>query len=154
MPTPSARTSHLSPPSVPDDFSARTTCPPEDDGLSAWSHSLDLPATDDSDAPDNPLSPASDNAHVQARSDDDIAQSTSDLAKLQTTPTPSISKMPKSEEDPVVGRLSPSGGPLRSSPQSSSLTSPSTTSLLSYEFSNVRVCLRRRICRISFYIAN
>jgi hypothetical protein len=140
MPTPSARTSHLSPPSVPDDFSARTTCPPEDERLSAWSHSLDLPATDDSDTPDNPLSPASDNAHVQARSDDDIAQSTSDLAKLQTTPTPSISKMPKSEEDPVVGRLSPSGGPLRSSPQSSSLTSPSTTSLLSYEFSNVRVC--------------
>lgn len=149
MPTPSASTTHLSPPAVPDDFAARTTCPPEVESLSEWSHSPDLSPADDCDAPDNSFSPVTDNPHaVLTRSNDGLALSTSDPVKVHAASLSSIGNVPKHDEDTAAGGLSPSGEPLRPPRQSPSLTSPSTTSLLSYEFSNVRVCPAQCLGRI------
>lgn len=99
-----------------------------------------MPTTDDSDVPDNPFSPISPNAHdVLIQSNDAIDQSTSDPDSIKVISGSPGKNMVKSDDEPEVGRLSPSGEPLRSRPQPSSVPTPSNTSLLSYEFSNVRV---------------
>lgn len=148
MPTPSDSTAQLSASSVPDEFS-RTTCPPEVERLSTWRDSPGVPPADESDSPDNPLSPDSANIHAMlTQSNDGIAHSNSDPKGASTEPNTSIHNMTKPDEEAVVGRLSPSGEPLRSPRQSSSVTTPSTTSLLSYEFSNVRVCQDQKPCRV------
>lgn len=141
MPTPSDSTAQLTASSVPDDFSGRTTCPPEPEveRLPTWRDSPGVPAADEGDS-HNPLSPASAHAHAMlAQSNDGIARSNPDRKRANTVPGSSIQNMAKPDEDAVTGRLSPSGEPLRSPRQTSSITAPSTTSLLSYEFSNVRV---------------
>lgn len=144
MPTPSDNTPQLSTTSIPDDISAHTTCPPEVERLSAWRDSSETSARAEHNAIDNAPSPVNATAHpVLMRSDDATSQATTtDPMRVESgAPGPSsMGPMAKPDEDSAVGRLSPPADPSRSSHQPSSVTtSPSTASLLSYEFSNVRV---------------
>ena len=146
MPTPSDNAPQLSTTSIPDDISARATCPPEVERLSAWRDSSETSARAEHDAIDNAPSPVNATAHpVLMRSDDANSQATAaDPMRVESgaSGSSSMGAMAKPDEDSAAGRLSPPADPSsRSSRQPSSVTtSPSTASLLSYEFSNVRVC--------------
>lgn len=139
MPTPSDNTPSLNATSIAEEISTRTTCPPEIERLSSWRDSPES-MTAESDAPDNALSPAIASAQPELpRSDDTITRSNTDELKASAAPEVSAKSMEKSDEDAVAGRLSPAGEPSRSSNQSPPVTTPSTSALLSYEFSNIRL---------------
>lgn len=162
MPTPSDNTPQLSTASIiVDDISVHTTCPPEVDRLSIWrgdspetSSSAERNGVENVSAPAASATPQS----VLMRSDDETGHAhastpnVEDPMKIETgAPGAGTSSLRRSttksdEDSPVVGRLSPAGEPSRSSGQPSSVTSsPSTSALLGYEFSNVRVRLRVRM---------
>ncbi|KAB8257676.1 vacuolar import and degradation protein [Aspergillus pseudonomiae] len=140
MPTPSDNTPSLNATSISEEISTRTTCPPEIERLSSWRDSPESTVAE-GDAPDNALSPTIASAQsVLTRSDDvAITRSNPDALKASAVPGTSAKSMEKSDEDAAAGRLSPAGEPPRSSNQPSSVTTPSTSALLSYEFSNIRL---------------
>ncbi|KAI9928857.1 hypothetical protein ASPWEDRAFT_106561 [Aspergillus wentii DTO 134E9] len=143
MPTPSDNTLQLTATSIAEDLSARTTCPPEVERLTSWRDSPEASTVVESDAPDNALSPASATAQsVLIRPDDGLAPSNADHLRVEMIPDSSTKTMAKSDDERTEGRLSPAREPscplTRSSPVSSP-SSPSATSLLSYEFSNIRL---------------
>ncbi|KAB8220236.1 vacuolar import and degradation protein [Aspergillus novoparasiticus] len=139
MPTPSDNTPSLNATSIAEEISTRTTCPPEIERLSSWRDSPESTVAE-SDAPDNALSPTIASAQsVLTRSDDAITRTNPDALKASAVPGASAKSMGKSDEDAAAGSLSPAGESPRSSNQSSSVTTPSTSALLSYEFSNIRL---------------
>ncbi|PKX94273.1 GID4/VID24 family protein [Aspergillus novofumigatus IBT 16806] len=117
MPTPSDNTSPLNVASITEDISTHTTCPPEVERLSSWRDSPEPSATE-SDVPDNASSPSIRSAHtlLTAQPDGTINQSNTDVSGIE-----------------------PYEGTASTAKPSSTVASPSTASLLSYEFSNVRL---------------
>ncbi|KAE8355560.1 vacuolar import and degradation protein-domain-containing protein [Aspergillus coremiiformis] len=141
MPTPSDNTPSLNATSIAEELSTRTTCPPEIERLSPWQDTPESTVVE-TDAADNaPSSPAITSAQsVLTRSDEAITHSHTDELKASAMPGVSAKSMEKSDDDAVAGRLSPAGELSRSSSnQSSPVTTPSTSALLSYEFSNIRL---------------
>ena len=128
MPTPSDN-QPPAPPSITEVISART-CPPELDRISARRDSPD--STLSSDTIDNVLSPESIAApSVLSRSDDGSSLLATDSLKVER----------KMSADDETGR---SSSPTESSScaRGQSSVTPANSSLLRYEFSNVRVCTR------------
>lgn len=124
MPTPSDN----HPTSIAEVISTRT-CPPELDRVSAWRDSPDSTGSA-SDTLDDALSPASAIApSVLSRTDDGTALLATDPLKVE-------SKMPSAEDDTPPGR---STSPTDTFNRSLSSVTPPNSSLLRYEFSNVRV---------------
>lgn len=124
MPTPSDNQPNL----IAEVISTRT-CPPEVDRVPAWRDSPD-PAGSASDTIDDVLSPESAIApSVLSRSDDGSTLLASDSLKVE-------SKMPGTDEDTAPGR---SISPTVVCDRTQSAVSPPNSSLLRYEFSNVRV---------------
>ncbi|KAA8652027.1 hypothetical protein EYZ11_009495 [Aspergillus tanneri] len=137
MPTPSDNTPRLDATSIVDELSARTTCPPELERSSSWRGSPDS-STAEGDVSDNALSQAIASAQSElVRSDDDaVGQSISDPLGSVGTPMKATSK---AADEPTVGRLSPTADSSRTSNSPPPVGAPSTSSLLSYEFSNIRL---------------
>ncbi|KAJ5578074.1 uncharacterized protein N7459_007038 [Penicillium hispanicum] len=105
------------------------TCPPEIDRLSAWRDSPD-PSDSASDVPDDAFSPASAIApSVLSRSDDGSALLATDPLKVER-------KMADAEDDTGPAR---SSSPTESTARSQLPVTPPSSSLLRYEFSNVRL---------------
>lgn len=124
MPTPSDN----QPTSIAEVISTRT-CPPEVDRVPAWRDSPDS-AGSASDTIDDVLSPESAIApSVLSRSDDGSVLLASDPLKVE-------SKMPGADEDTAPGR---SASPTEPCDRTQSAVTPPNSSLLRYEFSNVRV---------------
>lgn len=127
MPTPSDNR----PTSIAEVISTRT-CPPELDRVSAWRDSPDSTITA-SEAIEDALTPASATApSVLSRSDDGSALLASDPLKVE-------SKMPGATDDETTRERSSS--PTELCARSRSPVMPPNSSLLRYEFSNVRVSL-------------
>ncbi|KAJ5553572.1 uncharacterized protein N7503_006332 [Penicillium pulvis] len=122
MPTPSDN----HPTSIAEVISTRT-CPPEADRISAWEDaSVEL---DTRDVLEDVLSPASATApSVQSRSDDGTALLATDPLRVERKMAP--------EEDTRPPR---STSPMESCSRSQSPVTPPNSSLLRYEFSNVRL---------------
>ncbi|EYE95314.1 GID4/VID24 family protein [Aspergillus ruber CBS 135680] len=143
MPTPSDNTPQLSTTSLVNDISSHTTCPPEIERLPLRSDSPDPSAIAERDAVVNhDPPPAHTTAHSMLMRSEDAA--TTDPMRVDSGSGASGSAVmkatTKSEEESGVGRLSPAGEPSCSVQQPSSVAnSPSVASLLSYEFSNVRL---------------
>lgn len=119
MPTPSNN-------SIAAAIAARTTCPPEPERISAWRDSPDTVSNSDPlDAlsPEIPIAPS-----MLSRSDD---SSTPEPMKSEGKPT-------GVEEDDPVRATSPAES---TSLRSQSPTAPPGSSLLNWEFSNVRVSI-------------
>lgn len=119
MPTPSNN-------SIAAAIAARTTCPPEPERISAWRDSPDTVSNSDSlDAlsPEIPIAPS-----MLSRSDDG---STPEPMKSEGKPT-------GVEEDDPVRATSPAESTCL---RSQSPTAPPGSSLLNWEFSNVRVSI-------------
>lgn len=124
MPTPS----NSQPNSIAEVISTRT-CPPEVDRVPAWRDSPD-PAGSGSDTIDDALSPESTIApSVLSRSDDGSSLLASEPLKVE-------SKMPGTIEDTATGR---SVSPTDACDRTQSSVTPPNSSLMRYEFSNVRV---------------
>ncbi|KAE8149278.1 vacuolar import and degradation protein [Aspergillus avenaceus] len=139
MPTPSDNTPHLDATSIAEEISTRTTCPPEIERLSTWRDSPETTPVE-SDAPENVLSPAIASAQsVVNRADDTMASSSTDDLKAGAVAGVPVKSMERSDDEAAAGRLSPAGEPSRSTNQPSPVTAPSTSALLSYEFSNIRL---------------
>lgn len=140
MPTPSDNTSPLNVASITEDISTHTTCPPEVERLSSWRDSPEPSATE-SDVPDNASSPSIRSAHtlLTAQPDGTINQSNTDVSGVASGHSAPKKGMMGSDDELALGRLSPARGTASSAKPSSTVASPSTASLLSYEFSNVRV---------------
>lgn len=142
MPTPSDSTLRLNPSSVVQDNSVRTSCP-EPERLPSWREELESAALTERDpaTPENALSSGVASPQpALMRADDAIVRAESDPLKVEMeTTSASPSNMSRSENEPATGRMSsPTGRSSSSAPTAA--PSPSTASLLSYEFSNIRVC--------------
>lgn len=131
MPTPSDN----HPTSIAEVISTRT-CPPEVDRISAWEdESVEL---DTGDVLDDVLSPASATApSVQSRSDDGTTLLATDPLRVERKMAP--------DEDTRHPR---STSPVESCSRSQSPVTPPNSSLLRYEFSNVRVSVTAYIVLI------
>ncbi|GFF39648.1 glucose-induced degradation protein 4 homolog [Aspergillus udagawae] len=140
MPTPSDNTSPLNAASIIEDISIHTTCPPEVERLSSWRDSPEPSATE-SDVPDNALSPSIQSAHtlLTAQPDGTINQSNTDVSAVGSAHSAPRKGTMRSDDGLALGRLSPTRGTASSAKPSSTVASPSTASLLSYEFTNVRL---------------
>ncbi|KAK9598062.1 hypothetical protein V6Z90_002610 [Aspergillus fumigatus] len=140
MPTPSDNTSPLNVASITEDISTHTTCPPEVERLSSWRDSPEPSATE-SDVPDNASSPSIRSAHtlLTAQPDGTINQSNTDVSGVASGHTAPEKGTMRSDDEVALGRLSPTRGTASSAKPTSTVASPSTASLLSYEFSNVRL---------------
>ncbi|KAF9890283.1 hypothetical protein FE257_006197 [Aspergillus nanangensis] len=143
MPTPSDNTPRLNTTSFAEEISARSTCPPETERLSSWRDSAESSPAEN-DGPDQALpSTIAPAQSVLTRSDDPIDHPNIDSLREKTEAVASTkSSTTRSDDDPITGRLSPAGVPLcppNSSNPSPPVATPSTTSLLSYEFSNIRL---------------
>jgi hypothetical protein len=140
MPTPSDNTSPLNVASITEDISTHTTCPPEVERLSSWRDSPEPSATE-SDVPDNASSPSIRSAHtlLTAQPDGTINQSNTDVSGVASGHSAPQKGTMGSDDELALGRLSPTRGTASSAKPLSTVASPSTASLLSYEFSNVRV---------------
>lgn len=126
MPTPSSNQA----PSIAEVISTRT-CPPDLDRIPTWNHSPD--AVDTTDALEDVLSPAI-APSVLSRSDDGTSLLATDPLRVER-------KMASPDEETGPPRsTSPTDSCARLQSQSQSLVTPSNSSLLRYEFSNVRVC--------------
>ncbi|KAL4985829.1 vacuolar import and degradation protein-domain-containing protein [Aspergillus falconensis] len=139
MPTPSDSTPSLNATSVIQDISARTTCPPEPERLPSWRQELESASVTERDStPDNALSPGVVSPQpALLRADDAVARADSEPLKAEMDASASPSSMSRADDERVMGRMSPSR---RSGNSSSTVTSsPSNASLLSYEFSNIRL---------------
>lgn len=151
MPTNNNNTSQLTATPIAEEISARATCPPEVERISSYSsarrrnspesHILSRNGTHSTSA--IAISPTGSTGHSSAlnRPHDGVAYSNTDEpVRVETTPDGSMKQM-ASDEEPAPGRLSPDSE--RSSCAGSEATpvttAPSTSSLLSYEFSNIRV---------------
>ncbi|RDW76478.1 GID4/VID24 family protein [Aspergillus mulundensis] len=139
MPTPSDSTPSLNASSVIQDISARTTCPPEPERLPSWREELESDSvTERGSTPDNALSSGVTSPQpALMRTDDAIAGADSEPLKVEMDTSASPSNMSRSDDEPAMGGMSP---PRRSpNPASAVTSSPSNASLLSYEFSNIRL---------------
>ncbi|GES59010.1 hypothetical protein ATETN484_0003023200 [Aspergillus terreus] len=135
MPTPSDNTPRLNAASFAEELSSRSTCPPELERLPSWRDSPDA-SNAESDAPDRALSPPLLSAQSM------IGRSDTDPVREKPEPIAPPKSTTRSDDEPPVGRLSPAGDSAcsrRSSNPSPPVTTPSATSLLSYEFSNIRL---------------
>jgi hypothetical protein len=123
MPTPSDH-----PTSIAEVISTRS-CPPEVDRIPAWEdESVEI---DTQDALEDVLSPASATApSVQSRSDDGTALLATDPLRVERKTADEDTRPPRSTS------------PMESCSRSQSPVTPPNSSLLRYEFSNVRVCFR------------
>lgn len=143
MPTPSESTPQLTTSTLPGEISAHTTCPPEiERGSSRTAASEEHAIDDDIAVNDGAVSPASATAQTAGRRPSDVTS---------TPIAESSTKKIKSDEDVIMGSMSPDSASSsetkeeQSSPTSQSSSSisahsaPSTTSSLSYKFSNSRV---------------
>ncbi|KAI9373077.1 vacuolar import and degradation protein-domain-containing protein [Aspergillus egyptiacus] len=142
MPTPSDSTPRLNASSIIPDISARATCPPEPERLPSWRASLEPSTLTDSDAtPDNaPSLGVASSPTVSMRSHDPVAPTHAEPLRAEMEASASPSGMSRSDEDTPMRRMSPARRPSRSSNPASTVTSPpSAASLLSYEFSNIRL---------------
>ncbi|KAL1961957.1 hypothetical protein VTN77DRAFT_738 [Rasamsonia byssochlamydoides] len=137
MPTPSDSTPQLTASALPGEISAHTTCPPEIERGSSRTAASEERTSDDVAVDDGAVPAGSATVLTAGRRPSDAASSTKKI---------------KSDEDAIMGSMSPaSASPSevkeeQSSPTSqpsSSISAPSTTpstsSSLSYEFSNVRL---------------
>ncbi|KAL4969193.1 GID4/VID24 family protein [Aspergillus stella-maris] len=138
MPTPSDSTPRLNATPVIQDLSARTTCPPEPERLPSWREELESNAVTESSTPDNALSSGVVSPQpVLMRTGDAIVRADSEPLKVEMETSASPSSMSRSDDEPAMGRMSPAR---RSAGSPSAVTSsPSNASLLSYEFSNIRL---------------
>lgn len=148
MPTPSDSTPRLNAASVIEDLSARATCPPEPERLTSWREELDSPALIERDStPDNVPSPSVASPQpVPIRSDNATVRGDSEPLKVEMETSASPSSMSRSDDEPSMGRVSPT----RRTANSAAAVPPSPSTLLSYEFSNIRVCDLRGMS--SYYI--
>lgn len=137
MPTPSDSTPRLNAASVIEDLSARATCPPEPERLASWREELDSPALIERDStPDNVPSPdVASPQPVPMRSDNATSRGDSEPLKVEMETSASPSSMSRSDEEPSMGRVSPT----RRTANSAATVPPSSSTLLSYEFSNIRL---------------
>ncbi|KEY81018.1 vesicle mediated transport protein Vid24 [Aspergillus fumigatus] len=99
------------------------------------------PSATESDVPDNASSPSIRSAHtlLTAQPDGTINQSNTDVPGVASGHTAPEKGTMRSDDEVALGRLSPTRGTASSAKPTSTVASPSTASLLSYEFSNVRV---------------
>lgn len=148
MPTPSDNTPPLNA-SIAEEISARSTCPPEVDRESLhtreerpypWVSAWERRNTSD-DAPDNTFSPTGPSNHTALTPSDGTSFTSTDADPVTGEP---VARAPtkgvgRSEDEPAAGRLSPAAESSCSSGPVSPVTPSSATSLLSYEFSNIRV---------------
>lgn len=125
MPTPSDRRQN----SIAEVISTRT-CPPELDRLSDWRDSPE-PTISPGEIVDDPLTPASALAPALGRSEDGSALLASDPLRVESK----ISGTPDAE----TAARERSSSPWDRGAGSQSPVIPSNSSLLRYEFSNVRV---------------
>ncbi|KAL2818980.1 vacuolar import and degradation protein-domain-containing protein [Aspergillus cavernicola] len=133
MPTPSDSTPRLNAASIAQDLSARATCPPEPERLPSWRESLESATLTESDTtPDNALSPS-------VASPPTVLMQSDESLRAEIESSASLSSISRSDEEPPMRRLSPVRRPSRSANASTVTSSPSTASLLSYEFSNIRL---------------
>ncbi|PYH99379.1 vacuolar import and degradation protein [Aspergillus ellipticus CBS 707.79] len=141
MPTPSDNTPPLNASSIAEEISARSTCPPEVERLSSWRDSRESSTTiAEGDAPDSTFSPTIASTQTALTpSDDAVAPSNADPLRGEPVSDAPMKGVARPEDEPAAGRLSPAAEPSRSSSPSAPVTSPSATSLLSYEFSNIRL---------------
>ncbi|KAL2835909.1 vacuolar import and degradation protein-domain-containing protein [Aspergillus pseudoustus] len=138
MPTPSDNTPRLNATSIAQDIT-RATCPPEPERLPTWRESPESSSLTESDATlDHALSPgvASPQAELMP-SDDATVRANSEALTSEIESSTSPSSMSRSDEEPAVRRMSPARPLSRSS--TSTVASPTTGSLLNYEFSNIRL---------------
>ncbi|OJI90803.1 hypothetical protein ASPTUDRAFT_186602 [Aspergillus tubingensis CBS 134.48] len=148
MPTPSDNTPPLNA-SIAEEISARSTCPPEVDRESLhtreerpypWVSAWERRNTSD-DAPDNTFSPTGPSNHTALTPSDGTSFASTDADPVTGEP---VARAPmkgvgRSEDEPTAGRLSPAAESSCSSGPVSPVTPSSATSLLSYEFSNIRL---------------
>lgn len=148
MPTPSDRTPQLTATPLAEELSAHSTCPPENDRIPVWRGAPEERIVTE-DSPGNGGMPeGSAAAQSTLRTQvDAVADPVAMPREIDATAASSIKRMPQSEEDAVLGTSSPASvsseakeeQPTPTAAQSSSMTAPSATSSLSYEFSNIRV---------------
>ncbi|KAL3480141.1 vacuolar import and degradation protein-domain-containing protein [Aspergillus californicus] len=141
MPTPSDSTPRLNAASIVQDLSARATCPPEPERLPSWRESsFESSALTGSDtSPDNALSPGvASPQSVLMQSDDAIVSANPESLRAEMDTSVSPSGISRSEQETPM-RMSSVRRPSRSSNISTTPSSPSAASLLSYEFSNIRL---------------
>lgn len=153
MPTPSDNTPQLTPTPLAEQISTRTTCPPEVERIPSWRTLSDEQIANGNVAEDGAVPATNAAAHpALSRPDGGVADSAAgSLGMIETTSGSSNKEMAQSEEEPVAGTLSPASLATETkeeqqtpATQSSSVTATSATSaMLSYEFSNIRVCSLR-----------
>ncbi|KAL4976382.1 vacuolar import and degradation protein-domain-containing protein [Aspergillus desertorum] len=139
MPTPSDSAPSLNATSVIQDISARTTCPPEPERLPPGRQELESASVAEGDStPDNALSPGMVSPQPgMLREDDGITRAGSEPLKVEMETSVSSNSTSRSDDERAMGRMSPSRR--LANPSSAMTSSPSNASLLSYEFSNIRL---------------
>ncbi|KAL2795732.1 vacuolar import and degradation protein-domain-containing protein [Aspergillus keveii] len=139
MPTPSDSTPRLNAASIAQDIT-RATCPPEPERLPAWREPLDSSSLTESDTTlDHALSPGVASPQPELMpSDDATVRADSETLRSEMESSASPSSMSRSDEEPPVRRMS-LARPLSRSSTSTVTSSPTTGSLLNYEFSNIRL---------------
>lgn len=139
MPTPSDITSSVNASSGLEELSARSTCPPEVERLPSWRESRAPSTLSDRDESESSLSQLISAAHTAQNALIDATAGSTAESSSGGSPMKDVAKP---EDEPAAGRLSPAAESSCSTSQPPSVTSSSNTSLLSYEFSNIRVCSR------------
>ncbi|RAH48205.1 GID4/VID24 family protein [Aspergillus brunneoviolaceus CBS 621.78] len=136
MPTPSDITSSVNASSGLEELSARSTCPPEVERLPSWRESRAPSTLSDRDDSESSLSQLISAAHTAQNALIDATAGSTAESSSGGSPMKDVAKP---EDEPAAGRLSPAAEPSCSTSQPPSVTSSSNTSLLSYEFSNIRL---------------
>lgn len=142
MPTPSSDSAlQLISPTVVDDTANRTSCPPEPVRGPAWNELLDTSVSatiSDSDAHDTPSATSSSAPPSLSTSIEDGPARLQEM-RPKVDGSARDRDMVKPDDVSMVGRLAAAHDSPRSSTQPSSVNGPSSTALLSYEFSNIRL---------------
>ncbi|PYI19336.1 putative vesicle-mediated transport protein Vid24 [Aspergillus japonicus CBS 114.51] len=136
MPTPSDITSSVNASSALEELSARSTCPPEVERLPSRRESRAPSTLSDRDDSESSLSQLISAAHTAQNALIDVTAGSTAESSSGGSPMKDVAK---TEDEPAAGRLSPAAEPSCSTSQPQSVTSSSNTSLLSYEFSNIRL---------------
>ncbi|BDD54711.1 hypothetical protein MAP00_000308 [Monascus purpureus] len=143
MPTNNTNTQPTATP-ITEDLSAHATCPPEVESISypAWRNSplhRVLPGSGQHGT--NAISTAGSLEHSSlSHPHDGVGLSNTIEFRAESAPDASLKQMAGSDEDTAAGRLSPdSERSSCSGSEATPITTPSTSSLLSYEFSSVRL---------------
>ncbi|KAL2871999.1 GID4/VID24 family protein [Aspergillus lucknowensis] len=142
MPTPSDSTPRLNAASITQDISTRATCPPELSRLPTWGDLVgSAPLAESDTTADNALSPGVASPQPEPTpSDNAIARADSESLRSEIETSASPSSTSRSDEEPVARRMSATRHLSRSANSASTVaSSPSTASLLNYEFSNIRL---------------